>query len=246
MLQPATTDSSTLIVDTPDQSRDLFGYIELSSRFLAVLESAWSELRAIIPNLPTVVMLVLSARTYSRRGHFARDIWRKRHNEQLLHEVAVHPGMFESPDDLLITILHEAAHAILWEGRGPRDKHCCGISLKGYYHRKEFRVTATDLGLEVHFLNRPYGHCVTIWPAPGVPERYRTLLATLRQFSVVASKRLPPRVIPPVTKKQIPWISLRCACNPPRTLRCHPREAHSGDIICGVCGGRFLSTLRGL
>jgi hypothetical protein len=237
--QPATIDSSTHIVDTPDQSSDLFGHIELSSRFLAVLESAWSELRAIIPNLPTVVMLVLSARAYSLRGHFARDAWRKRLDEQLLHEVAVHPGMFESPDDLLITILHEAAHAILWEGRGPRDKHCCGVSLTGYYHRKEFRATATGLGLEVHFLNRRYGHCVTTWPVSGVPEKYRSVLGTLSQFAVVTSRRLPPHVAPAVVKKQVPWISLRCACSPARFLRCHPRELNLGKVICGVCDEQF-------
>lgn len=87
------------------------------SRLMAVLETAWQELRRIVPGLPSVVLVVLSAREYSRREHFAMESWRKRHQENLLHELAVHPGMFEYPHGLLITLLHEAAHALLWECR---------------------------------------------------------------------------------------------------------------------------------
>ena len=172
------------------------------SRFMAVLDAAWGELRRIEPAVPQVVLLALSARDYSRRGHFTMDAWRKRHEQRLLHEVAVHPGMFESPADLLMTILHEAAHAVLWECRKDGDQHCCGVALTGYYHRKEFRSAAQRLGLEVHFLNRRYGFCVTTWPAAGAPERYRSVLETLRQFVVVASRQLPPHVAPAPAKKQ--------------------------------------------
>jgi hypothetical protein len=106
-----------------------------------------------------------------RRGHFTMEAWRKGHEQQLLHEVAVHPGMFESSDKLLITILREAAHAILWEIRKDGDNHCCGVPLAGYYHRTEFRSSARRLGLGVHFLNRRYGFCVTTWPDVGVLSR---------------------------------------------------------------------------
>ena len=211
-----------------------------SSRFMAVLEAAWSELRRIEPDVPPVVLLVLSAREYSRRGHFTMEAWRKRHEHQLLHEVAVHPGMFESPADLLITILHEAAHAILWERRKDGDQHCCGVSLTGYYHRKEFRSAARRLGLEVHFLNRRYGFCVTTWPTDGVPEKYTSVLETLRQFTVVASRRLPPHVAPVAPKKQVPWVVIECGCIPKRLLRCSPAELLRGTVSCGVCGERFL------
>src|SRR5262249_11045864 len=43
------------------------------SRFMAVLDTAWGELRRIEPDVPQVVLLSLSARDYSRRGHFTMD-----------------------------------------------------------------------------------------------------------------------------------------------------------------------------
>jgi hypothetical protein len=113
------------------------------------------------------------------------------------------------------------------------------VSLRGYYHRAEFRHAATQLGLQVHFLNRRYGFCVTTWPASGVPEKYRGVLETLSQFAVVASNQLPRHAAPPPAKKQVPWVVLRCACAPVRITRAQPEELHRGEIVCAACGERF-------
>jgi hypothetical protein len=147
--------------------------------------------------------------------------------------------MFECPEDLLITMLHEAAHALLWEGRTPGDPHCCGVSPTGYYHRKEFRDAAVRLGLEVHFLNRRYGFSFTAWPPAGAPPRCCGVLGTLGGFAVVASRLLPARIAPAAVRKQVPWVDLGCACVPQRLLRCPPIELRRGALICGVCGRRF-------
>jgi len=233
--------SSTMSVETAV----LFGDSEVAHRspscFTAVLETAWSQLREIISGLPPVVLLVLSAREYRRRGHFVEDAWRERRRQALLHEVAVHPGMFGSPDDLLNTILHEAAHAILWETRKDGDRHCCGVSLKGYYHRIEFRMVAEQLGLKVHFLNRRYGHCFTTWPCTGVPSQYERVLQTLGKFAVATEKSLPRIAEPAPAKKQVPWVAASCACIPKRTLRCSPDELWRGGIVCRLCGELFLA-----
>ena len=205
-----------------------------------MLETAWRQLRELIPGLPAVLLLVLSAREYQRRGHFAREAWRSRHEQDLLHEVAVHPGMFECPEDLLVKMLHEAAHALLWEGRKLDDQHFCGVSRTGYYHRKEFCAAAVRLGLEVCFLNRRYGFSFTTWPAAGVPRQYREVLGTLGEFAVVAAQHLPARGMPPAVKKQVPWVVLGCACVPQRLLRCPSDEFDRGAIFCGVCGHRFV------
>jgi hypothetical protein len=238
------TGSSTTVVESAQEHYAGSDSFKHTSRLTAVLEKAWSLLRGILPGLPAVVLLMLSAREYRRRGHFAQDAWRKRQEQDLLHEVAVHPGMFESPEDLLVTILHEAAHALLWEERKPGDRHCCGVSLRGYYHRTEFRDAAVQLGLNVHFLNRRYGFAVTTWPASGVPIRYRGVLEILSQFAVVTSRRLPPHVVPVASKKQIRWVVLGCACVPQRLLRCPRAELLRGTVICGLCGERFLPTQR--
>jgi hypothetical protein len=236
--------NSTINVETEVQavgSVDSGVFHPSGSCFTAVLETTWSRLREIIPGLPQVIMLVLSAREHRRRGHFVGDAWLKRRQRDLLHEVAVHPGMFGSPADLLNTILHEAAHAILWDNRKEGDRHCGGVSLHGYYHRREFRKMAEQLGLKVHFLNRRYGHCVTTWPAAGVPAQYESVLHTLEQFTVVASESLPQVVVPEPPKKQSPWLVAGCACSPQRLLRCPRGEMQRGGIECRVCGELFLA-----
>lgn len=201
----------------------------------------WTDLRRVIPGLPPVVAVVLPAREYSRRGHFSIDAWRLKNNqEEALHEVAVHPGMFETPEDLLITVLHEAAHAILWEDRKPEDRHVGGVSLSGYYHRTEFRDAARSLGLEVHFLNRRYGFSVTTWPATGIPEKYRHILGTLGRFGIVGSRRLPPRVVPAPPRKLSRWVTLRCECDPARAIHVTPCDLRRGSIACGICGTDFV------
>ncbi len=232
---------STMDVEPSAQLVDAAVSHPSGSCFTAVLETAWSQLREIIPGLPQVVMLVLSAREFRRRGHFVGDAWLKRRQQDLLHEVAVHPGMFGSPDDLLNTILHEAAHAILWETRKDGDQHYGGVSLKGYYHRMEFRRAAEQLGLAVHFLNRRYGHCVTTWPAAGVPAQYEGVLHILSKFSVVTSKSLPRIVAPEPPRKQALWVVAGCACIPQRILRCPPGELKRGGIVCRVCSELFLA-----
>lgn len=75
------------------------------SHIVRILESAWRELRRVVPDIPAVVLPVLAPRVYSRRGHFRIDAWRDKTNAGLLHEVAVHPGMFSAPEDLLATLL---------------------------------------------------------------------------------------------------------------------------------------------
>jgi hypothetical protein len=169
----------------------------LSDGVAAVLECAWDILRLLVPGLPGVVLLVLSAREYKRRGHFSMEAWRRRQQPELLHEVAVHPGLFDSPEDLLVTLIHEVAHTILWENRKPGDTHCCGVSLSGYYHRTEFRSVAQQLGLEVHFLNRRYGSSWTGWPKTGMPPRYGPVVEILSRLSLVATHTLRARVPPP-------------------------------------------------
>ena len=210
------------------------------SQLTVILESAWGELQRVVPEIPDVVLLVLSAREHSRRGHFTMEAWRNRADDARLHEVAVHPGMFEAPQDLLATLLHEAAHAILWEKRSEASKHCCGVSLRGYYHRVEFRSAARGLGLEVNFKNRRYGFCLTKWPDDNWPEEYSVAMNTLSQFHLVASQQLPSlrsetgSAQPPANYKRA-----MCSCAPPRSFRISVRQISLGAIRCDICGSTF-------
>lgn len=128
------------------------------------------------PCLPQVVVVIFAAGTRpSLRGHFANCVWRTASDGQG-HEVAIDPNLFEQPEELLATMLHEAAHALLhdWGLNG-------GCGEDGYYHRVEFRNVCRRLGLECDFSNRRYGWNRTRWPVAGVPERYGRIVVMLRQ-----------------------------------------------------------------
>lgn len=140
------------------------------------LERAWSKLRSLHPCVPEAVIVVLGANAREGlRGHFAKCVWRASVSGQG-HEVAIAPHLFADPPELLHTLLHEAAHGILYEwglsgGCGP----------DGYYHREEFRHVCQKLGLECSFNNRRYGWNLTSWPNNTVAERYRPFVVLLRR-----------------------------------------------------------------
>lgn len=98
------------------------------------------------PCLPPVVIVVRRER--SKRGHFSGCVWRANRGEGG-HEVAINPALFDAPENLLGTMLHEAAHALLFEW----GLHG-GCGGDGYYHREEFQRVCQKLELACRFNNR--------------------------------------------------------------------------------------------
>src|SRR5688572_26794436 len=91
------------------------------------LEQAWTKLRRLIPGLPAAVILPIDARGRRQRlGQFAPETWRARGPRQA-HEIAISPRLFGSPEDLLATMIHEAVHALLYEG-DPASDYPGGVS----------------------------------------------------------------------------------------------------------------------
>lgn len=82
-----------------------------ASTVCRVLERAWAELRAVLPDLPADVVIVPFSDGPRRLGHFATCRWQAGEGESAA-EVAVHAGLFDSPPELLAVLLHEAAHAL--------------------------------------------------------------------------------------------------------------------------------------
>jgi hypothetical protein len=132
-------------------------------------------IRKIQPSLPEVVVVIMASGRRRKMGHFCGSVWRTRAIESG-HEVAVNPRLFDTPEELLGTLLHEAAHALLFEwgmngGCGP----------DGFYHREEFRNVCRKLGLQCVFNNKRYGYNATRWPKGRVPAEYRRVLEILRK-----------------------------------------------------------------
>jgi hypothetical protein len=205
-----------------------------ASRATSTLETAWAGLRTLIEGLPQAVLIILDISSRRRRyGHFAHSSWRYKKSRNA-HEVGISPELFGSPDQVLATMLHEAAHALLLERTGSG-----GCGRDRYYHLKEFRdCCRNELGLRCDFLNGRYGWTLTGWPEAGVPKQYREILRKLRRdlpFGT-ADSVVRPRGIP----KRLPasgHLKLVCSCG--RIVYASPGAVSVGPIVCGLCDEVF-------
>ena len=202
------------------------------SRGVQALEAAWTELQAVVKGLPTVVFVSLSATTRRRRGHFARSSWHYLKTRNA-HELAINPRLFEFPEELLATMLHEAAHALLNERDGNP-----GAGHSRYYHTKEFRDCCLELGLQCTFRNTRYGFSDTDWQGNDIPDRYQPVLAILKRDLPWGTAK--PDDARPVRARPLPdpgRCRLVCPCE--RVIYLGKKSAAAGPILCGLCGQPF-------
>jgi hypothetical protein len=197
------------------------------------LEEAWTQLRALIPSLPRAVIVLLDAqRRRSRRGHFAPSIWKTSGDGSNSHEIGVSPRLFGDPEELLATLLHEAAHPVSHERRVP---DCTGA----YYHLTEFRDTCKRLGLGCRFRNSRYGWNLTSWPENGnIPSRYAPIIEHLKASMPRGAGELQggkPRGKPLPKPGR---VRLQCRC--PRSCYASLSVAARGGISCTICGAEFV------
>jgi hypothetical protein len=204
------------------------------------LEDVWGELQRSIRGLPDATIIPLDAGgRRSKDGHFSANCWSKRKGVQ--HEVAISPVLFTKPRDVLEVLIHEAAHAVLYEREPDNMKHRAGCSRNDhYYHRKEFKRMAEELGLECRFLNRRYGWARTGWPSNRVPREYRALVTMIRKRMPVGAER---RAIPKRERRKAraTRVTLQCQCVAPRTLRMKEEEWRAGNVVCSVCAQPFAA-----
>lgn len=205
-----------------------------ASSAVGALEAAWKALQKLWPEIPPAVLTFVDASSRSRRhGYFARSTWKKRRGAA--HEVAISPKLIGHPKDLLATMLHEAAHAVLHEaGRNG------GLGSSRYYHTKEFRDQCQRFGLKCEFLNTRYGWTLTSWPKSRVPVRYRTIRARLRRnLPAGTGGHVPVKAIGrplPLTGHTM----LVCGCDGGnRTIYVKKSVLEKGGVMCSFCGQAF-------
>ena len=200
------------------------------------LEHAWAALQTILPGLPSVVCVILSAGARRRKlGHFASHHWRNATPGQT-HELAISPDLFENPADLLAVLLHEAAHALLEKSANG------GIGYCRHYHIKVFAKQCRELGLECLFLDTRHGFAHTQWPGRmDIPSCYTPVLTILKEGLPLGTdpQRIPRRASRPLPPSG--YTRLVCAC--PDTLHRSVYVKHSvlqqGQIRCELCGTLF-------
>jgi hypothetical protein len=136
-------------------------------------------------------------------------------------------GLARDPEDVLATLLHEAAHAIAHE-RGLTD-----TSRQGRYHNRRFRQVALELGLHVE-RHPQLGWTLTTVPEPTVALYAAEIAALDRALTAHRSGELSP------TEERAPKRNGTAAvCDCGRRIRAAPAVLALGPVICGVCRKPF-------
>ena len=207
---------------------------ERGSTAVQTLEAAWQLLCSIHSEIPPAVLTFVDVKSRTHfRGYFAWSIWNKRRGKA--HEIGISPTLIGSPKQLLATMLHEAAHAVLYES-GDNG----GIGSGGYYHLKSFRDKCFEFGLECEFLNTRYGFTLTSWPNDVVPKRFQPVVHLLRKELPSGTgkqehSKLRGRDLP-LTGHTI----LSCGCDEGRrTVYVKKSVLEAGGIVCAFCKCEF-------
>jgi hypothetical protein len=198
-----------------------------ASPLVAALERAWAAIRTQHPDVPEAVLVVASGGDAKRLalGHFAPGRWQV--NGTGHHEVLVGAeGLARGPDDVLATLLHEAAHGLACT-RSIQD-----TSRQGRYHNNRYAALAAELGLDVARDPR-IGWSLTTLPEPTA-QRYAPVLDGLRT-ALVLWRYLDHLAGRTATSRNL----LACACPCQRRIRASRATLAEAPISCGACQGTF-------
>jgi hypothetical protein len=216
----------------------------LSVALIAALARVWTSIRTKHPGVPGVVILAAPGSRDQPRvlGHFAALRWNvKEGQEHQVHEVVVVAEYLNRPaEDVVETLLHEAAHAMNFE-RGIRD---CSRS---QYHNAHFKAAAEEIGLTVNQVPH-YGYAHTTLP-PATAEQYREDVEALRSFLIHRRRLMElPTKGPGTTggtddnddgRKEPSSRARKATCQCPFIIRVSKKVMESTTIRCDRCGQPF-------
>lgn len=208
------------------------------------LAKVWDAIRCQHPEVPSVVLLA-APNPHGHRGvlgHFAALRWQALSGAagKHLHEVVVvAEHLNRSAEDVVGTLLHEAAHALNFE-RGVKD---CSRS---QYHNQHFKAAAEEIGLSVDQVPH-YGFARTAM-LPVTAMRYASETAGLsvvlmhrREFALPSA---PPGGGAGATpgsdapaEKGGRYKKASCAC--PFNIRVARATMEATVIRCESCGEPF-------
>ena len=201
---------------------------QAASPILKVLEDVWLEIRRWHPEIPPAVIIIASGTDgkHPRWGHHAPGRWNV--NGQQYAEVMISgEGLRRTPDEVLGTLLHEAAHALA-HARGIKD-----TSRQGRYHNKHFKTLAEQLGLAVEHDQRNGWAATTITDVTRIA--YARQLADLAQAMTLW--RHGETTTGPATRRNSNFIAAACPCG--RSIRVAASTLAEAPITCHACDGDF-------
>ena len=201
---------------------------QAASPILKILEDTWLEIRRWHPDIPPAVIIIASGTDGKnpRWGHHAPGRWNVA-GQQYAEVMISGEGLRRTPDEVLGTLLHEAAHALA-HARGIKD-----TSRQGRYHNKHFKTCAEQLGLVVEH-DQANG-----WAATTVTDVTR--IAYARQLADLAQAmtmwRHGETTTGPATKRSTNLIAAICPCG--RSIRLAASTLAEAPITCHACDGDF-------
>jgi len=202
-----------------------------SSRILAAVEDVWRAIQARHPDVPSVIV-TLGAGTETtalRLGHFCPGAWAA--GTLTLGEVFLAGEGLRAPaEDVLDTLLHEAAHGMC-DVRNIHD-----TSRGGRYHNRRFRAAAIELGLECTQAGTAGWSDTRLRPA--TVALWGPQLAQLREaITAWRQTETAPNRLGAGRPSNNNGAVLTCGCG--RRIRVAPSIADLGPIWCGLCRQAF-------
>ena len=204
-----------------------------SAGLLSALETCWAAIRARHSEVPDVVLIVGSgspatASQSLKYGHFAALRWQ--HGDRQLPEVLVSgEGLKRTPAEVMVTLLHEAAHGLA-DTRGVQD-----TSRQGRWHNKKFARLAAELGLSAGKDDKlGYSPCTLTDQAAG---DYADVISGLGA-ALSAFRHPEPTGDDKQRTNNNNGVSADCEC--PRKIRLSVSAFEEGPIVCAVCNAAFL------
>lgn len=201
---------------------------QAASPILKILEDIWLEIRRWHPDIPPAIIIIASGTDtkYPRWGYHAPDRWNVA-GRQYAEVMISGEGLRRTPDEVLGTLLHEAAHALA-HARGIKD-----TSRQGRYHNKHFKTCAEQLGLAVEHDQRNGWSATTITPATRAA--YARQLGDLAQAMTMWRHR--ETATGPSAKRSTNLIAAICSCG--RSIRVAASTLAEAPITCAACDGKF-------
>lgn len=211
----------------------------ITERLVFALTVAWRAIQTHHPEVPDVVLTIGSG-TIGRRGgeatlgHFAVARWQLAGDEG--DQAAGLPELFVSgeglrrgADEVLATLLHEAAHGLA-AVRGITE-----TSRYGRYHNKRFKALGEELGLVITEVDRIGWSGSALSPQAG--QRYTEVLAGLA--AAMTAFRRAEHHGPTGRSKTKNLLVAECAC--PRKIRVAGSTLAAAPITCGACDQEFTA-----
>jgi len=197
------------------------------SAVVRVLEDIWAAIRARHGEVPAVVIIIASGtdRKQPVWGHHAPGRWHTGTGQRA--EIMISgEGLGRTPQDVLGTLLHEAAHALA-AARGIKD-----TSRQGRYHNTKYKMLAEELGITVTF-DPAIGWSITLVP-DSTAETYADHLVILQAAMTLWRTN---EELSPTQRRNSNLIAAICPCG--RSIRAAASTLAEAPIICTACGEPF-------